>query len=106
MVEKDGYGGMLATPNSTEQDPELAALLSQMQAFSTKPLASFDPTWNFELGMIVKQQEAVVEATPTDMVRIPGGKYRFVVQGVMIEGGGSSYNDIGARQKRFRILFC
>lgn len=101
LVERDGYGGMLATPNSTAQDPELAELLSKMKAFSAKPLDSFDPTWKFELGSIVKQQEAVVKSTPSDMVRIPGGKYRFVVQGVMIEGGGSNYNDIGPPHDRF-----
>ena len=95
VVEIDGYGAMLATPNSTHDDPELAELLSKMKAFSAKPLASFDPTWKFELGSIVKQPAALVNATPPDMVRISGGKYRFVVQGVEIEGGGRDYNDIG-----------
>lgn len=57
-VAKDGYGGLLATPNTTANDPELRLLLAEMQAFAAKPLASFDPTWRFELGGIVKQAAA------------------------------------------------
>jgi hypothetical protein len=98
MIEKDGYGGLLATPNSTADDPELAGLLHTMKAFATKRLASFSPAWSFELGGMVEQPKAVLAAgaaTPDDMVKISGGKYRFEVQGVMIEGGGSNYNDIG-----------
>ena len=97
-VEKDGYGGLLATPNTTADDPELAALLSKMAAFNAKPIASFDPTWHFELGGMVKQPPAPQQASAAPqlkMAKIPGGKYRFVVQGVEIEGGGSNYNDIG-----------
>ena len=97
-VEKDGYGGLLATPNTTADDPELAALLSKMAAFNAKPIASFDPTWHFELGGMVKQPPAPQQgsaAPQLKMAKIPGGKYRFVVQGVEIEGGGSNYNDIG-----------
>jgi formylglycine-generating enzyme required for sulfatase activity len=94
-VEHDGYGGLLATPNSTEADPELAGLLKTMSAFAAKPLASFDPTWFFELGAMVEPAAAPASSQPKDMVKIPGGKYRFVVSGSMIEGAGTSYNDIG-----------
>lgn len=70
-------------------------LLGKMKAFSAKRLASFNPSWRFELGGMVKQPPAVQSSAPSDMIKIPGGKYRFVVEGVMIEGGGSAYNDIG-----------
>ena len=94
-VEDDGYGGLLATTNSTSDDPELAALLKTMSAFAAKPLASFDPTWLFELGAMVEPPAAPASSIPQGMVKIPGGKYRFAVSGSMIEGAGSSYNDIG-----------
>lgn len=64
-----------------------------MKKFSGKRLASFDPSWSFELGGMVVQPPAVLAAAtaPADMIKIPGSpKYRFVVEGVMIEGGGTS----------------
>lgn len=90
-----------ATPNATADDPELAALLAAMKACSARPLASYDPSWHFELGAMVKQAPAPLGES-NGMVRVPGGKYRFVVQGVMIEGGGSAYDDIGAHPPSMR----
>lgn len=82
----DGYGGLLATPNTTTDDPELAELLKTMSAFATKPLVSFDPTWYFELGGVVEQPAAPVASAPAKMAKIPGGKYRFVGQGSEVSG--------------------
>eukprot|EP01047_Picozoa_sp_COSAG01_P109122 COSAG01_NODE_38017_length_495_cov_2.010101_1_plen_165_part_11 len=86
---------MLATPNTTANDPELAQLLKTMSGFAAKPLASFDPTWHFEQGGIVDDAPAPLSAKPAGMAEIPGGKYRFVAQGTEIEGAGNAYNDIG-----------
>lgn len=95
-VETDGYGGMLATPNTTANDLELAALLKTMSAFAEKSLASFEKTWHFEQGGIVDSPILkTFTATPAGMAKIPGGKYRFVAQGTEIEGAGSNYQDIG-----------
>ena len=86
---------MLATPNSTQHDPELAAFLKTMANLTKTPLASFNPTWYYELGEIVKQSAAVLSTTPAEMVKISAGKYRFEVEGVEIEGGGTNYKDPG-----------
>ena len=94
MVETDGYGGLLATPNATADDPELATLLKTMSTFAKKPLASFDPTWFFELGGMVKHPAAPVASAPAKMAKLAGGKYRFVGQGSEIEGGGNGVGDV------------
>eukprot|EP01052_Picozoa_sp_SAG31_P019027 SAG31_NODE_1371_length_8605_cov_20.357630_4_plen_428_part_00 len=94
-VELDGFGGLLASPNTTADDPELAALLEKMATFSKKPLASFDRTWFFELGAVIEKEPAVQSSTPPGMIKIPGGKYLFNVVGSEIEGAGANYNDIG-----------
>ena len=96
-VERDGYGGMLATPNSTADDPELAALLDTMANFTNVPLSNISNVWRYELGRVIPKPLAVLNSTAAavGMIRIAGGKYRFQVKGVEIEGAGSNYNDPG-----------
>jgi hypothetical protein len=96
-VERDGYGGMLATPNSTADDPELAALLDTMANLTKVPLSNISNIWRYELGTVIPKPLAVLNSTATavGMIRIEGGKYRFQVQGVEIEGAGKNYNDPG-----------
>lgn len=97
-VERDGYGGMLATPNSTADDPELAALLDTMANLTKVPLSNLSNIWQYELGRIIPKPLAVLNSTAAaavGMIRIAGGKYRFQVNGVEIEGAGKNYNDPG-----------
>jgi iron(II)-dependent oxidoreductase len=101
-VENDGYGGMLATPNSTADDPELAALLATMANLTKTPLSNVSNVWHYELGRVVEKTPAVLNETAAmakgregGMVKVDGGKYLFAVSGVEIEGAGKNYNDPG-----------
>ena len=86
------YGAVLATPNTTEQDTELASFLANMQAMQASggPIQKLNKTWTYELQKRVPITPAVVESTPQGMVEIPGGAYRFMVRGIEIEGSGRS----------------
>ena len=97
---------MLATTNSTATDPELAAFLVKMKAMTTTPLQSLSNVWTYELQQRLPVApapappavgghsiaEAAVAVAPAGMVRVPGGKFRFAVKGIEIEGGGTSIN--------------
>jgi iron(II)-dependent oxidoreductase len=91
-LEARGYGAVLATPNSTVQDAELAAFLTKMQAMQASggPIQKLDANWTYELQTRVPIAPAVVDSAPPGMVEIPGGAYRFVVRGIEIEGSGKS----------------
>lgn len=98
VVERDGFGGMLATANSTAEDPELATLLTTMANLTQTPLSNISNTWTYELGEVVPKPLSVLNSSTAEaegMVKIDGGKYRFEVSGVEIEGAGKSYNDPG-----------
>ena len=94
-LEAKGYGAVLATPNSTQEDAELAAFLTKMQAMQASggPIQKLDGNWTYELQTRVPIAPAVVGSTPQGMVEIPGGAYRFVVRGIEIEGAGRSIKD-------------
>eukprot|EP01044_Picomonas_judraskeda_P016292 COSAG03_NODE_2871_length_2389_cov_754.324759_3_plen_225_part_00 len=104
-LEVSGYGAVLATPNSTSADPELAAFLAKMNKMTAVSLQSLSNVWQYEqqrrvpvapapapalLPAVSSPAGAAATAAPplAGMVRIPGGKFRFAVQGLEIEGGG------------------
>lgn len=89
-IEAHGYGAILATPEV--QDNQIQPFLAKMKRMTAQPLASFSAEWQ-------KTPQALVEIpptppaleTPAGMVRIQGGTYLFVVEGIELEGS----NDVG-----------
>ena len=85
-VEGRGYGAVLAWDNALP-DAELKSLLTRMKRVSSKPLRAFSQEWKF-----LPQTQVPIKAVrapknpPSDMVRIPGGAFEFVVSGIMVEG--------------------
>ena len=103
-LEVSGYGAVLATPNDTLADPELAAFLAKMRNMTAVPLVSLSDVWQYEQQRRVPIAPAPAPALPATslgrassppagMVKIPGGKFRFAVQGIEIEGGGNNINN-------------
>eukprot|EP01043_Picozoa_sp_COSAG02_P070351 COSAG02_NODE_12421_length_1548_cov_1.522429_1_plen_278_part_10 len=97
-VEVSGYGAVLATPNATSVDPELAAFLAKMNNMTSVPLQSLSNVWQYEqqrrlpiapapAPAVLAVSSAIPAPPPAGMVKIPGGKFRFAVQGIEIEGG-------------------
>jgi len=102
-LEVSGYGAVLATPNATSADPELAAFLAKMNKMTRTPLQSLSNVWQYEQQRRLPIAPAPAPALPAissgisappppGMVKIPGGKFRFAVQGIEIEGGGTNIN--------------
>jgi gamma-glutamyl hercynylcysteine S-oxide synthase len=89
-LEANGYGALLAT-KSAPSEP-IKALMGKMKTMSAKPLQSFSHEWAF-----LPQQITPIAATkppsgtPENMVKIPGGNFRFKVEGIEIEG----FDDVG-----------
>lgn len=105
-LEVSGYGAVLATPNDTSADPELAVFLAKMRNMTAVPLMSLSNAWQYEQQRRVpippapapalpatSSKAATMSSPPAGMVKIPGGKFRFAVQGIEIEGGGNNIND-------------
>jgi hypothetical protein len=74
-----------------------------MKAMTATPLQSLSDAWAYEQQWRVPVTPAPAPAppavrssgarAPSGMVDIPGGKYRFAVQGIEIEGSGASINN-------------
>jgi iron(II)-dependent oxidoreductase len=86
-IEANGFGAVLATPNTTSAS--LARLLDEMAGFSRRRLDDFSAAWQPLLQQIVPIASTQPAASaPPGMISIPGGPFRFRVQGVEIEGWG------------------
>jgi gamma-glutamyl hercynylcysteine S-oxide synthase len=89
-IEAHGYGALLAS--KTAPDAAIEKLMSKMKAMTATPLASFSHEWR-----VVPQQIVPIAATkppsasPADMVEIPASDFRFVVEGIEVEG----FDDVG-----------
>ncbi len=84
------YGALLATESAPSE--KMKALMAKMRAMTAKPLTSFSHEWTFlpqRMAQITATQPP--SGTPTKMVKIPEGNFRFKVQGIEIEG----FDDIG-----------
>ena len=105
-LEISGYGAVLATPNTSATDAELAAFLAKMKAMTATPLQSLSNVWQYEQQWRVPVAPAPAPAAaaaddeapapapaPAGMVSIPGGKMRFAVSGIEIEGSGANINN-------------
>ena len=89
LGEKD-YGAILTTKAALPEP--LKRLMTTMKAMTAKPLTAFSREWTFLPQHIVPMAATKPPAeTPTDMVKIPAGDFRFKVQGIEIEG----FDDIG-----------
>jgi iron(II)-dependent oxidoreductase len=84
-VEPHGYGAILQSTVALTGDQQ--ALLKKMQAMTRNPLESFSAEWHFLPQTLVDIPSAAAkDKTPEGMKRIAGGEYRFVVNGIEIEG--------------------
>ena len=94
-LEAAGYGAVLATPNTTAEDADLAAFLAKMKAMQSSggEIQKLNNTWKYELQTRVPIVPAPAATMPLGMVKIPGGAYRFVVKGIEIEGSGSNIHN-------------
>ena len=86
-IESRGYGAALAW-DSAARDADLQPLLARMKQLSRKPLRAFSNDWKCltQTQVPIKPTKAP-RTPPSDMVRIPGGAFEFVVSGIMVEGG-------------------
>jgi len=90
-TEGRGFGAILATVG--ELDAKTKQLLDTMKAMTAKPLSDFSSAWHTINQTLVEiPATKPASTTPERMVRVDGGDYLFVVQGIEIEGS----NDIGA----------
>jgi formylglycine-generating enzyme required for sulfatase activity len=92
-LEAHGYGAILAT--RTPPQGELAALLSRMQAMTSKPLAEYSHEWSFLPQQLVTiQHTRPPAAAPQEMIKIPATDFSFRVEGVEIEGENQDWVDV------------
>lgn len=88
--EAHGYAAILAT--SGELDGKTKQFLEKMKEMTAKPLSSFSHEWQMTKQTPVEIPPTQPAASaPEGMVRIEGTDFRFIVQGIEIEGN----NDIG-----------
>lgn len=84
-IEGRGFGAVLALEGDVPE--QLAQLLIRMAAVSKTRLSEFSSKWEALPQKMVEIPPTVREANaPRGMVLIPGGKFRFKVSGVEIEG--------------------
>lgn len=89
-MEAHGYGAILVLSGAPDSDT--AALLAKMRVMSAKPLSSYPNEWKPLPQTLVEIKPTAAAATaPQGMVKIPGGDFRFKIEGIEIEG----HNDIG-----------
>jgi iron(II)-dependent oxidoreductase len=92
-MEGLGYGAILATPG--EPSESIKSLMARMAAMTKKPLAEYShepPILHQTLADIAPTKPAA--EAPEGMIKIPGGEFRFKVQGTEIEGGASNMVDV------------
>jgi formylglycine-generating enzyme required for sulfatase activity len=89
-IEAHGYGALLASPS--EPNATIKTLMSKMKNLTATPLASYSHEWK-----VLPQQIVPIASTkppsgsPSDMIKIPEGDFRFQIKGIEIEG----FNDVG-----------
>jgi formylglycine-generating enzyme required for sulfatase activity len=92
-LEGQGYGAILATPGPPS--PAIVELMRHMAEISQRPLASYSHEWSvLPQTMVEIPPTAPSAGTPPGMVRIPGGRFLFKVQGTEIEGGDETGVDV------------
>jgi gamma-glutamyl hercynylcysteine S-oxide synthase len=92
-LEAYGFGAILATP----QDPGSAVvdLMRRMAELSRRPLADYSHQWAaLPQTMVEISATKPAREAPPGMVRIPGTRFLFQVQGTEIEGGDEPGVDV------------
>lgn len=83
-IEANGYGAVFATTHLT---PSLKSFLTNMSDMTQRPLESYSTAWApLPQTFTARPATPLASSTPEGMVRIQGGDYRFINEGVMIEG--------------------
>ena len=86
-IEPHGYGAILAVEGNAISE-KVRALLPRMRQRAKTRLADLSAQWKFLPQKIVDiPRTAAAQKAPEGMVLVRGGKYRFKVSGVEIEGG-------------------
>jgi len=86
-IEARGYGAILAV-NDAAMSEKVRSLLPRMRQRAKTRLADLSAQWKCLPQKLVDiPRTAPVKSGPEGMVLVPGGKYRFKVSGVEIEGG-------------------
>jgi gamma-glutamyl hercynylcysteine S-oxide synthase len=89
-TEAHGFGAILATPS--DPDTKTRSLIDKMHGRSAKPLSAFSAEWQKTPQTLVEiPPTKPAHETPAGMIRIIGGDYLFIVNGIEIEGS----NDVG-----------
>ena len=92
-IEAHGFGAILAT--QSEPDAAIKTLIQHMAARTALPLAHYSHDWTVLLQSIVEIPPTKPSAeAPPGMVRIPGGRFDFKVQGTEIEGSADNGVDV------------
>ena len=89
-LDIERFGAVLATSKGPDTDPKLKAFLAEMAGYAKVPLASLDPSWDYEYGARVPAARAESPLTTSGMTKVPGGPLRFSVKGIEIEGSGAA----------------
>ena len=93
-IEKHGYGAILTVAEG-KMPEAVARLLPKMRERSKTSLASLSAQWTCLPQKIVDiPRTAPATEAPDGMVLVRGGKYRFQVAGVEIEGGDGPGVDV------------
>jgi formylglycine-generating enzyme required for sulfatase activity len=92
-LEANGYGAILATPG--EPAEAVKALMRRMAGLTAKPLAAYshEPAILPQTIVEIAATEPAAEA-PDGMVKVPGGRFDFKVQGTEIEGSDAAGVDV------------
>ncbi|MGA2257154.1 MAG: SUMF1/EgtB/PvdO family nonheme iron enzyme, partial [Thermoguttaceae bacterium] len=87
-IEKHGYGAVLMVARGGKTPEAVSRLLPKARQWSKTPLAGLSAKWKSLPQKIVDiPRTAPARTAPQGMVLVRGGKYRFKVSGVEIEGG-------------------
>jgi len=93
-MEPIGYGAIVEVSDGPLPG-SLRQLMEKMAALAGRKLGSYSSLWK-PLPQVLVDMEATPRPseTPEGMIRIPGGRFRFVVTGLEIEGGNDTGVDV------------
>lgn len=93
-IERRGYGAILAIEGDRLSE-QVLSLLPRMHERANTRLADLSAQWQcLPQKMVDIPRTAPAKVAPEDMVLVRGGKYRFQVSGVEIEGGDGPGVDV------------
>jgi iron(II)-dependent oxidoreductase len=92
-VEPQGFGAILQVMGKLSAGQQ--ALLTKMREMTKEPLESFSAEWKFlpQTQVAIAPAKATSDA-PAGMTKIPAAEFRFVVNGIEIEGRDGAGIDV------------